>query len=102
MIVRGHQGRRILTVDRGDVDDRPGLLPLDDAGGGAATVERPRQSHVQDASPFLVCQFHHGCHVLPQAGIADQIDHEQLNYAHVGRNFRLTDVYGHVVREILA
>jgi arylsulfatase A-like enzyme len=30
------------------------------------------------------------------------IDHEQLTYRHAGRDFRLTDVHGHVVREILA
>ncbi len=30
------------------------------------------------------------------------IDHERLTYPHLGRDFRLTDVYGRVVREILA
>ena len=30
------------------------------------------------------------------------IDHEQLTYRHSGRDYRLTDVHGHVVREILA
>ena len=30
------------------------------------------------------------------------IEHEQLTYRHAGRDFRLTDVHGHVVREILA
>jgi hypothetical protein len=29
-------------------------------------------------------------------------DHERLTYHHAGRDFRLTDVHGHVVREILA
>lgn len=29
-------------------------------------------------------------------------DHERLTYRHAGRDFRLTDVHGHVVREILA
>ena len=29
------------------------------------------------------------------------LDHERLTYRHGGRDFRLTDVYGHVVREIL-
>ena len=29
-------------------------------------------------------------------------DHEQLTYRHAGRDFRLTDVSGRVVREILA
>ncbi len=30
------------------------------------------------------------------------IDHERLTYRYAGRDFRLTDVYGHVVREIIA
>jgi hypothetical protein len=30
------------------------------------------------------------------------LDHERLTYQHAGREFRLTDVHGHVVREILA
>jgi hypothetical protein len=29
-------------------------------------------------------------------------DHEKLTYRYAGRNFRLTDVHGHVVRDILA
>ena len=29
------------------------------------------------------------------------LDHERLTYRYAGRDFRLTDVYGHVVREIL-
>ncbi|QIF02146.1 DUF1501 domain-containing protein [Roseimicrobium sp. ORNL1] len=30
------------------------------------------------------------------------LDHEKLTYRYAGRNFRLTDVHGHVVKEILA
>jgi len=30
------------------------------------------------------------------------IDHERLTYRHGGRDFRLTDVYGHVVKDILS
>jgi hypothetical protein len=30
------------------------------------------------------------------------LDHERLTYRHAGRDFRLTDVYGQVVRGILA
>jgi arylsulfatase A-like enzyme len=30
------------------------------------------------------------------------LDHEQLTYRYSGRDFRLTDVHGHVVKEILA
>ena len=30
------------------------------------------------------------------------MDHEHLTYRHAGRDFRLTDVHGHVVRDIFA
>ena len=30
------------------------------------------------------------------------LDHERLTFRHAGRDFRLTDVHGHVVKEILA
>jgi hypothetical protein len=30
------------------------------------------------------------------------LDHERLTYRHTGRNFRLTDVFGEVIRPILA
>jgi hypothetical protein len=30
------------------------------------------------------------------------IDHERLTYPHHGRDYRLTDVFGEVVKEILA
>jgi uncharacterized protein (DUF1501 family) len=30
------------------------------------------------------------------------LDHEKLTYKYAGRDFRLTDVYGNVVRDILA
>ncbi len=39
-----------------------------------------------------------------QATILDRLgmDHERLTYRHAGRDFRLTDVHGHVVRDLLA
>ena len=30
------------------------------------------------------------------------LDHEKLTFRHAGRDFRLTDVHGHVVHEIIA
>ena len=30
------------------------------------------------------------------------LDHEQLTYRYSGRDFRLTDVHGHVVKDIIA
>lgn len=42
--------------------------------------------------------------VYPHAGAEQQLglDHERLTYRHAGRDFRLTDVHGRVVQEILA
>ena len=39
-----------------------------------------------------------------QATILNQLglDHERLTYRYAGRDFRLTDVHGNVVKEILA
>jgi hypothetical protein len=36
--------------------------------------------------------------ILHQLGL----DHEQLTYRYAGRDFRLTDVYGDVVHDIIA
>ena len=30
------------------------------------------------------------------------LDHKRLTYNYAGRNFRLTDVYGKVIREVIA
>jgi hypothetical protein len=30
------------------------------------------------------------------------MDHERLTYAYQGRDFRLTDVHGHVIHDILS
>jgi hypothetical protein len=30
------------------------------------------------------------------------IDHERLTYRHGGRDYRLTDVHGHVVKDVLS
>lgn len=47
-------------------------------------------------NPVHVHDFHATClHLLG-------IDHELLTYRHQGRDFRLTDVHGHVVRDIIS
>ena len=53
---------------------------------GFQAVEKPVSIHDLHAT------------VLHQLGI----DHEKLTYRYAGRDFRLTDVYGEVVREIPA
>ena len=58
--------------------------PTDEFGFGA--IEKPM--HVHDLHATL----------LHQLGF----DHERLTYHYSGRDFRLTDVHGHVVQDILA
>ncbi|SVB38353.1 uncharacterized protein METZ01_LOCUS191207 [marine metagenome] len=53
---------------------------------GYRTVENPRHLHDLHATILHLCG----------------IDHERLTYRFNGRDFRLTDVHGNVVKEILA
>jgi hypothetical protein len=53
---------------------------------GFAAVEKP--VHVHDLHATIL-------HLLG-------LDHEKLTYRYSGRDFRLTDVHGHVVHEIIA
>jgi uncharacterized protein DUF1501 len=53
---------------------------------GATAAERP--VHVHDFHATILHLF--------------GFDHERLTYRHAGRDYRLTDVYGEVVRDILA
>src|SRR5262245_17741838 len=70
------------------------------AGGGVKPGIRYGQSDDIGATvadkPMHVHDFH--ATILHLFGL----DHERLTYRHAGRDFRLTDVYGNVVREILA
>ena len=65
---------------------RPGLTYGTTDEFGYAPVENP--VHMHDLHATLL-------HALG-------LDHEQLTYRHAGRDFRLTDVYGNVVHDILA
>jgi hypothetical protein len=63
-----------------------------DADGQVLHPEKGRQTpgavHVHDLQATIL-------HLLG-------IDHEQLNYLYQGRHFRLTDVHGSVVKDLLA
>lgn len=92
------QGR--LTAENYGRDHHPGCFTMWMAGGGVKpgisygqtdelgynVVENP--VHVHDFQATLL-------HLLG-------IDHERLTYKHQGRRYRLTDVHGKVVRDILA
>ena len=65
---------------------KPGIVHGATDEHGLRAVEQP--VHVHD--------FH--ATILHLMGF----DHEQLTYRHAGRDYRLTDVFGHVVRDVLA
>lgn len=80
-------------------DHYPDAFTMWMAGGGV----KPGYSHGQsDELGFSVAEDPVHIHDL-QATILNQlgIDHERLTYRFQGRDFRLTDVHGHVVRDIL-
>jgi len=70
------------------------------AGGGFA---RGKAYGVSDEIGGLVVQDEVSVHDL-QATILNQLglDHKRLTYRHAGRDYRLTDVHGEVIRGILA
>jgi len=89
-----------MTKDNFGRDHHPRSFTTWMAGGGV----KPGYTHgrtdeygyniVQD--PVHVHDFH--ATLLHLLGI----DHERLTYKYQGRHFRLTDVHGHVVKEVLA
>jgi uncharacterized protein (DUF1501 family) len=81
-------------------DHHPQAFTMWMAGGGV----RPGITHgATDDLGFHVAQDPVHVHDL-QATILHLLgfDHEKLTYHYQGRNFRLTDVHGHVVHELLA
>jgi hypothetical protein len=96
----GEFGRTPHSAGRDGRDHHPEGFSIWLAGGGA------RGGTVHGATDELgmhavdnVCDIHdlHAT-ILHLAGL----DHERLTYRFGGRDFRLTDVHGHVIREILA
>ncbi len=80
-------------------DHHPRCFSIWMAGGGV----KPGVFGATDEFSFNVTEGKVHIHDL-QATILHLmgIDHERLTYRHQGRAFRLTDVHGHVVKEILA
>jgi hypothetical protein len=94
----GEFGRTPFAQGRDGRDHNPTGFTIWLAGGGV----KPGIAHGETDDYGLnaaVNKVHmHDVHatVLHLLGL----DHEQLTYQHAGRNFRLTDVHGRVVREI--
>jgi hypothetical protein len=64
--------------------------------GGPGRGARDEQGRTVAADEVHLHDFH--ATILHRLGL----DHEQLTYRHAGRDFRLTDVSGRVVREVIA
>ncbi len=81
-------------------DHYPDTFSMWMAGGG---VKPGFEYGLSDELGFNVAENPVHVHDL-QATILHQLgfDHEQLTYRYQGRDFRLTDVHGHVVKELLA
>ena len=71
-VVSRHQCGRILTIDRGNVDDASVPLALHDFARSATTIKRPRERDPQHALPLLVCQLNNGRDALSHAGAVDE------------------------------
>jgi len=92
------QGR--LTKDNYGRDHHPGCFTMWMAGGGV----KPGMVY-GETDEFSYNVASNGVHVHDfQATLLRLmgIDHEQLTFKHQGRRYRLTDVHGHVVKDILA
>lgn len=105
VVMAGEFGRTPMGEVRRGVnpdgrDHHPDAFSVWLAGGG---VKRGHVHGATDDFGFNVVESPVHVHDL-QATILHQlgIDHEQLTYRHAGRDYRLTDVAGKVVKEILA
>lgn len=89
-----------LTKDNYGRDHHPRCFSIWMAGGGVKPGfvygETDEFGYNITKNPVHVHDFQ--ATVLHQLGL----DHEKLIYKHLGRRFRLTDVEGHVVKDILA
>uniref|UniRef100_UPI00378491E6 DUF1501 domain-containing protein n=1 Tax=Prosthecobacter sp. TaxID=1965333 RepID=UPI00378491E6 len=92
--------RRGINKGKEGRDHHPSAFSLWMAGGGV------KRGHVHGATDdFGFNVAHDPVHVHDlQATILHLlgINHEQLTYRHAGRDYRLTDVFGKVVKDILA
>lgn len=88
-----------LTKENYGRDHHPRCFSIWMAGGGVKPGfvygETDEFGYNITQNPVHVHDFH--ATVLHQLGL----DHERLVYKHLGRRFRLTDVAGHVVKDIL-
>ena len=100
MIFSGEFGRTPFVQGTNGRDHNPYGFSLVLAGGGL----KPGYIYGQtDEYGYNVVEGKRTIHDLHATVLHLMgLDHEQLTYKYQGREFRLTDVHGEVVREILA
>ena len=93
-------GRMPVSQDRDGRDHNPHAFSLWMAGGGTKAGVSYGASDELGHKPAENAVHVHDFHatVLHLMGL----DHERLTFQHHGRSFRLTDVSGRVIREVLA
>ena len=89
-----------LTANDYGRDHHPRAFTMWMAGGGTrpGTIHGETDDHGYNVVRDPVHVHDLNATILHQLGF----DHERLTFAHQGRDFRLTDVHGKVVRELLA
>ena len=96
----GEFGRTPVSENGNGRDHNPHGFMMWLAGGG---VKGGMTYGESDEFGFKAAQNRMHIHDLHATLLHLQgIDHERLTYRHAGRDFRLTDVHGHVAKEILA
>ncbi|NNE91311.1 MAG: DUF1501 domain-containing protein [Verrucomicrobiales bacterium] len=95
----GEFGRTPYSQGKDGRDHNPRGFTVWMAGGGFKPGFKYGQTDEFGAEAVTGKVHMHDLHatVLHQLGL----DHEQLTYRYAGRDFRLTDVYGRVVKEVL-
>ena len=89
-----------LTANDYGRDHHPRAFTMWMAGGGTrpGTIHGETDDHGYNIVRDPVHVHDLNATILHQLGF----DHERLTFAHQGRDFRLTDVHGRVIRELLA
>ena len=95
--VRPHAGRR---RDRTAATITPTASPCGWPAAASAAAWPTARPTSSAGTPSRTGSTSTTC--TPRSCTCSGLDHEKLTYRHAGRDYRLTDVYGNVVRDILA
>jgi hypothetical protein len=101
LVLWGAEFGRTPTVENGDGrNHHPDAFTMWMAGGGVKAGLTYGSTDDFGHSPTENPVHMHDLHATLLYALG--LDHERLTYRHAGRDFRLTDVYGNVVHDVLA